>query len=115
MRAQQAWVMLGAHVKYVNKPLTYGELAKQMGLGRRGPMILGPILTIIGRYCIENELPALNCIVIAEETKTPGPGVVSRYGDWKRDQRDALKTDWFQFRVPTTGTLRQVWEEGDDG
>jgi hypothetical protein len=52
------------------------------------------------------------CIVVSQETGTPDPGVISRPGrNWEDDQRDALRVKWFDYRVPTSGTFRRVWEE----
>jgi hypothetical protein len=116
IRAQQAWMILTAQVMSTKGPLkdrvlTYGDVAERMGLDRRAGISLGPALGIIGEYCIQNGLPALNCLVVSQETGTPGPGVVFRKGrTWKDDQRDAIRVNWFQYRVPTTGTFRQVWE-----
>jgi hypothetical protein len=82
-----------------------------MDLPRGAGITLGPVLGIVGNYCKQNKLPGLNCIVVGDASKAPGPEFVSRKGNWRDDQRDALSENWFQFRVPTTGTLRQVWEE----
>jgi hypothetical protein len=116
VKAQQAWLILVAHVMSTsgaskNRRLTYGELAERMGLDRRAGIGLAPVLGIIGEYCKQNGLPAINCLVVSQETGTPGPGVVFRKGrSWRDDQRDAIRVNWFQYRVPTTGTFRQVWE-----
>lgn len=115
IKAQQVWVILVAHVMttkgpWRNRLMTYGDLAEIMGLDRRAGIGLGRELGIVGHYCIKNHLPGLNCVVIGEETNAPGPGVVHRASNWKEDARDVMKIDWFQFRVPTTGTFRQVWE-----
>ena len=69
-------------------------------------------LGIVGEFCLRNGLPALNCIVVGQQTGTPGHGVVvSKNKTWRDDARDSLNTDWFKFRVPSTGTLRKLWEE----
>jgi hypothetical protein len=115
VRAQQVWVILVAHVMCTSGPirnrlLTYGELSDRMHIDRRAAIGLGRELGIVGNYCIQNELPALGSIVISQETQTPGPGVVFRGKSWRDDQRDVFKQNWFFYRVPTSGTFRQVWE-----
>jgi hypothetical protein len=91
--------------------MTYGELAERMRLDPRAAIGLGRELGIVGNYCLQNNLPPLNCIVVGQDTDAPGPGVVTRKGrKWNHEARDALNWDWFTYRVPSTGTLRQVWQ-----
>jgi hypothetical protein len=112
VRAQRVWITLACRIERSLGTLTYGELAAHMGMDRRAGIGLHRELGIVGTYCIQNDLPAIGCIVVAQETGVPGPGVISRPGrTWEDDQRDALRTRWFDFRVPTSGTFRQVWEE----
>ena len=41
----------------------------------------------------------------------PGDHVVLRDGhSYKQEQAEVMRRDWFQFRVPTTGTFRKVWQ-----
>ena len=83
-----------------------------MGLSTKAAIGLGRELGIIGEYCLQNGLPALNCIVVSQQTGAPGHGVVvSKNKSWRDDARDSFNTDWFKYRVPSTGTLRQVWEQ----
>lgn len=119
VRAQQVWLILVAHVmsmprsrKFADKLLTYGELAKRMGISKQAAIGLGRELGIVGEFCLRNGLPALNCVVVSQQTGTPGHGVViSKHKRWRDDARDSLNFDWFRFRIPSTGTLRRVWEE----
>lgn len=112
VRAQQVWLVLVAHVMSGGETTTYGDLAEKMGIDRRAAIGLHRELAIVATFCIQNDLPAITCLVIGQDTRAPGPGVISRPGKtWQEDQRDALRTNWFEYRVPTTGTLRQVWEE----
>jgi hypothetical protein len=115
VRAQQAWLILVAFVMSRRhsdpKTMTYGELADKMGLPVQAAIGLGRELGIVGNYCAQNGLPALNSIVVNQETSVPGAGVVVRPGKtWQAEQRETLKANWFAFRVPTSGTFRQVWE-----
>jgi hypothetical protein len=118
VRAQQVWLILVAHVMSTrdeddeDRFLTYGELAERMGEDRRASIGLGRELGIVGLYCIENRLPALNCIVVSAADRKPGYGVLTRENkNWKQEAREALRTDWFGFRAPSTGTLRKVWQK----
>ena len=90
--------------------MTYGDLAIKMGHNPRAGIGLGRELGIVGKYCIDNNLPGLNCMVVGQETGTPGFGVLHRGKSWTDDAREVVKLNWFEYRVPTTGTLRQVWE-----
>jgi hypothetical protein len=112
VRAQQVWLILVAHVMSGRQALTYGDLADKMGIDRRAAIGLHRELGIVAMFCIQNDLPAITCLVVGQDTRAPGPGVLYRSGkSWQEDQRDASRIDWFKYRVPTTGTLRQVWEE----
>lgn len=117
VRAQQIWLILVAHIMSTTGPLrnrllTYGELAERMGLDRRAGIGLGPALGIIGEYCKLNGLPCMSTLVVSEATGVPGDGVVVRQGrNYRDDQRDAVRVNWFNYRIPTSGTFRQVWEE----
>ena len=115
VRAQQVWVVLVAFV--MSKPersqrtMNYGDLATKMGMDSRAGIGLGRELGIVGYFCVQNGLPAINNIVVNRETGVPGVGVVTRKCKTIRhEQVDSFKTDWFEFRVPTTGTFRLVWE-----
>ncbi|MHC2582673.1 hypothetical protein ACVI1J_005152 [Bradyrhizobium diazoefficiens] len=117
VRAQQVWMILVGHVmntsgKFTDRLLTYGDLAKKMGISPKAAIGLGREVGIVGEYCLLNGLPALNCIVVGQQTGAPGHGVlVGKNKSWRDEARDSFATDWFRYRVPSTGTLRQVWEQ----
>lgn len=118
VRAQQVWMILVAHVMmtkgltFRERLLSYGQLAARMGISPQAAIGLGRELGIIGEYCLQNGLPALNCIVVNQLSWTPGDSVVvGRKKTWRDEARDSHNEDWFKYRVPSTGTLRQVWEE----
>jgi hypothetical protein len=112
VQAQQMWLILCGYAMFVKKTITYGDLATLMGYAdRRAGHMLSRQLGIVGIYCKRNDLPPLNTIVVNAETKMPGHDVVVRDGRTPQQEIDAvLAEDWFAFRVPTTGTFRQVWE-----
>lgn len=115
VRAQQIWLILVAHVMLSKRnprapyTMTYGDLAEAMGMDRRAGITLARTLGLVGTCCVENDLPALNCIVVNESTDAPGDHVLTRPGKtWKQEQADIMRFDWFSVRVPTTGTLRKI-------
>lgn len=119
VQAQRIWLILTSFVSGMTrratdpKTMTYGELALRMGYpdARAGHM-LGRQLGIVGKYCLLNSLPALNCIVVNAQTKEPGGDVVLTPGrGFKQELRAVYREDWHAVGVPTTGTLRKVWEQ----
>ena len=90
--------------------ITYGEVAERMGYDRRAGQTLARQLGIIGHYCLLNDLPALNAIVVNELSGEPGDDVVVTEGRSPKEERKAVTaTDWLKYGVPTTGALRKVW------
>lgn len=120
VQAQRIWLILAAFVSGKTrgstdrKTMTYGELALEMGYGdARAGHMLGRQLGIVGRCCILNGLPPLNVIVVNQETGVPGDEVVLRPGrSVPKEQRAVFAQNWFEVGVPSTGTLRKVWENG---
>jgi len=56
-------------------------------------------------------LPTLNAIVVNQATGERGKDVVLRAGfSPKEERRAVMEEDWFALRIPTTGTVRKVWE-----
>lgn len=120
VQAQQIWLILTAHVMmrvpklspHEPKTMTYGDLALLMGFeDRRAGHMLSRQLGIVGQLCVNDSIPALNVIVVNAETGVPGDEVVLRPGLSVQDEQKAVFAyNWFELRVPTTGTFRQVWE-----
>jgi len=121
VQAQQIWIILVAFVMHSKRnpkrpeKMTYGDLAKAMGYpDSRAGHGLARQLGIVGEYCVRNRWPALNSIVVNQETDAPGHDVVlskgRKYNQFKREQGEVMSKDWFALRVPTTGTFRKVWE-----
>lgn len=119
VQAQQIWLILVAFVMEGNhsptggsKALTYGQVAKKMGYASpQAGHMLSRQLGIIGNFCVHNDIPPLNVIVVNQSTELPGDDVVLRPGrSVKEEQKAVLAENWFRIRVPTTGTFRQVWE-----
>ena len=77
----------------------------------RAGHMLSRQLGIVGNYCLMNDLPALNAMVVNAATKEPGGDVVLTPGRTFRQELSAIyRQDWYEVGVPTTGTLRKVWE-----
>ncbi|MES2088970.1 MAG: hypothetical protein V4532_03150 [Pseudomonadota bacterium] len=123
VQAQQIWLILVAFVESnkekgpnCDKTMSYGELALKMGYeDRRAGHMLSRQLGIVGQLCVNDSLPALNVIVVNAETGVPGDEVVLSPGfSVKDEQRAVFKQNWFELRVPTTGTFRQVWESPEE-
>ena len=125
VQAQRVWIILTAHVMkewtWREEPrpprrrkdvlITYGELAKRMRMDPKAGVTLGIPLGTVGEYCRVNGLPTLNSIVIMQETGHPGLNVLVRDGKtYKDEQREVMRTDWFAYRVPTTGAFRKIRE-----
>jgi hypothetical protein len=117
VQAQRIWLVLTGFVSSpIRKPsdpetITYGELAVAMGMDPRAGVTLGRQLGIVGRFCLDNDLPALNAIVVNAETGFPGDYVVLSPGKTARkEQKAVLVQDWYEVGVPTTSQLRKVWE-----
>ena len=122
VQAQRIWLILVAHVMHSEREaldpatLRYGDVATAMGYkDRRAGHMLGRQLGIIAKFCVDNDLPPLNSIVVNQDTGLPGDHVMLRPGrSLEEEQAAVMKQDWFQIRVPTTGTFRQVWASWDD-
>jgi hypothetical protein len=118
VQAQQIWVILVAFIMHSRRnprrpdTMTYGEVAEKMGYpDPRAGHTLARQLGIIANYCIANGLPALNAIVVGQRSGVPGDEVLLRpRRTVAQEQAAVMQEDWFRIRVPTTGTLRQVWE-----
>lgn len=119
VQAQQVWLILVAFVMECARnggdstTITYGELAERMGYpDRRADHTLSRQLGIVGAYCKMNDLPTLNSIVVNQATGMPGTDVVLRDGySVGKEQKAVHRENWFSLRIPSTGTLRKMWEE----
>lgn len=119
VQAQRIWLILSGYVSGRDTPppqrartLTYGELALRMGYAdTRAGHMLSRQLGIVGHYCLMNELPALNAIVVNAVTGEPGGDVVlTPDRSFREELRAIYRQDWYEVGVPTVGTLRKVWE-----
>lgn len=115
--AQQLWNILVGFVMWdprqgSEKRITYGDLALRAGYpDARAGHLLGRQLGIIGNFCLQNDLPALNSIVVTKHTGVPGDEVVHSTGNSIfEEQQKVIDYNWHLIAVPTTGMLREVWQ-----
>ncbi len=120
IQAQQIWVIVSSYVRHEvggclkadgstldNGIITYGRLAELMGMSRQAGRTLGIPLGIVGQFCLENDLPALNAVVVNQETGLPGDHVVLGPGrSVEEEQALILKTNWFSIRPPSARDFR---------
>jgi hypothetical protein len=94
------------------RTITYGELAMAMDKSPKAAITLSRQLWIIGEYCKRVGLPALNAIVVNQETGLPGEHVVLSAGKSPKEEiKSVLKFDWSRIAPPTAGRLLKVWNE----
>jgi hypothetical protein len=115
--AQQLWLILTGFVMWDSTPnrdkrITYGQLALKAGYSSaQAGHMLGRQLGIVGNFCLQNDLPALNAIVVTQHTGMPGDEVVRRHDRSVPEEQNAvLNYNWYLVAAPTTGMLRKVWQ-----
>ena len=119
--AQRVWTILVALAQAARLPevtvkrrprsaptITYGELADVVGRGYQAGRTLSRELFIVGEYCKRNGLPCLNAMVVYKDGDC-GDGVVLSETDARAERRAIAAVDWFEYGVPTTGTLRKLY------
>lgn len=119
--AQRVWTILLALAQAARLPevtvkrqrrsaptITYGELADLVGRGFQAARTLSRELMIVGEYCRRNGLPCLNAMVTYKDGDC-GDGVVLSAADARAERRAIAAVDWFEYGVPTTGTLRKQY------
>jgi hypothetical protein len=112
-QAEQMWQILTAFVMYSGKTtITYGDLATKMGYATtHAGHTLGRPLGLIGKICLQTDLPPLNAIVVTKHGQ-PGDEVVLRPGSTvKLDQEAVRKVNWFEWHAPVAGSFRKIWDE----
>ena len=119
--AQRVWTILVSLAQAARLPdvtvkrrprsaptITYGELADLVGRGFQAGRTLSRELFIVGEYCKRNGLPCLNAMVVYKDGDCGG-GVVLSAADTRAERRAIAGVDWFEYGVPTTGTLRKLY------
>jgi hypothetical protein len=106
VRAVQAWQILIGHGMN-RQTITYAQLGELM-FHRRSHGVLDEILGCILQYCQQNDLPLLNCLVVARETGRPGympPGV-----DPDAERERVYECDWYNILAPSSSNLADAWQ-----
>lgn len=125
VQAQQIWIILTGFAMMRKYPvqegqhrirrdfcdhIAYSELVEIMERPGAQNMISRQ-LGIIGHYCVMNDLPPLNVIVVNKDSDLPGDGAVLREGRTLEQEMIAVTTfNWFSVRPPTVGALRKVYD-----
>jgi hypothetical protein len=116
VQAQRIWLILVAVVMRRTDPeaiptITYGELASHMRYDPRAGRTLSRPLGMVGWFCLDHGLPALNSIVVNATTMKPGHDVVTKPGrNWREEQRLVADLDWWSLRVPAASAFREAWQ-----
>jgi hypothetical protein len=93
--------------------ITYGELAKLMGYSVQAGRTLDVALGTIARYCLANELPLLNVMVVNAETGEPGDEVILRKETSLEEEQNTVgEFGWFAYRPPSMKAFREAYENG---
>ena len=105
-RAQQVWQVL-ANAAYYRQTLTYGRLAKMIGMG---PGTLARPLGHVMKYCAVNGLPPLTTLVVNQETGMPGWGLSTmvRAEDQVREREHVYAHDWLTLLPPSAQAFEDV-------
>jgi alkylated DNA nucleotide flippase Atl1 len=94
-RASQVWQIL-VHVAANHATITYGDLAKLMGIGSARGM--GRYLDPIMRYCDANGLPPLHVLAVSKTTGVPGKGL--RIANFETERDRVFDFNWFELAPP---------------
>lgn len=108
-RAFQAWLILMRHATE-RRTVTYKMLSIEM-YGRPAQGTLGQILGCIAFFCRENELPALNCIVVRQGGGIPGHAIPES-GDEMRER--VYEFPWYDLYPPTPTALADAFERAKE-
>ena len=95
-RSMQIWMLLATAARE-RRTLTYGDIAKILGMGGAGVMaqFLGPIMW----FCEDKGYPPLTVLVVNQETGLPGEGL-STIENVNQDRELVFGFDWFKIQPP---------------
>ncbi len=116
VRAQQAWLILTAYVRYgVNENnwgegiITYETLGITMGYNEKlaGLLAVPPTRHIL-KFCKANNLPLLSAMVVNKKTGLPGWDYdVPDKAAFRKIQTEVRKFNWFKIRTPTGSVFKK--------
>lgn len=95
-RASRAWPVL-ATVAKSGKTITYGELAKVLGIHHRP---IRYVLGVLQDYCLAEGLPPLTILVV-NQSGEPGPGFIAHsFDDLEAGYEEVWGHNWNQLENP---------------
>ncbi|MFZ5488258.1 MAG: hypothetical protein ACOY44_00520 [Pseudomonadota bacterium] len=90
-RAMQVWqILVGA--AHNRQTLTYGHLATHLEF--EGAGVFAHILGCIMKYCKDNKLPPLTCLVVNQTSGLPGDGLTT-VENLPTDREAVYKQNWY--------------------
>ena len=93
--------------------ISYQNLCETMGLHEKASPTISAPLGLVGQFCVANDLPALNLLVVSKKYYRPGSDdLITRPGKtYREEQMDAaFKVNWWSHGTPVPGTFRKVDE-----
>ena len=83
--------------------ITYGRLADRAGV--LTPTWLFASLRHLAEWCLQEGLPPLTSLAVAEDTGAPGAGYPLPLGELAAQQNRARKFDWYAIVPPAVADL----------
>jgi len=119
-QAQQIWAILSGYAEFQidesswgKGKVTYSDLTRRMGLNSSFARIISTRLDIIANFCKQNNLPALNVIVVSKSDGKPGHAVLlSQFNNTDDETEAVLNTNWYEIRIPSIREFREAHEAG---
>ena len=102
-RAQQFWSVL-VFAAREQKVVSYSMLAQLTGCFEDP----APILYCIYCYCLQQDFPPLNAIVIDPVTGHPGVDCPRDYREWSTQHARVFLHDWLEHPAPSEEVLEQA-------
>jgi hypothetical protein len=106
----QIWQILVRQATNSTNPdaarITYGTVAEAMGYSRQAGRSLRRALGLIGWWCLDRGYPALNCLVVNQDTMECGESAVHTEGFTTREERERIVNfNWDRVQPPTAAQL----------
>jgi hypothetical protein len=111
-QALRIWPVLATRAIGATTPdeakITYGDLAVAIGYqSRQAGHSLRRALGLIGWWCVNRNLPALNCLVVNQKTMECGESAVhTPRVTTQQDRANAVNFNWHPVQPPTAAELQ---------
>jgi hypothetical protein len=87
--------------------ITYGDVAEAINYSRQAGRALRRPLGLIGWWCLDRGYPALNCLVVNQETMECGESAVVTEGFTPQEERERIVIfNWHGVQQPIAAQLR---------